>query len=122
LGITSSDLRDLAVQNFRRRIPGINRHGDGPAYMLTAGGNLESSLLLLADLWDEQRASVPGQLVVAVPERDVVLFTGSDSPEGLQAIRDAVLRVWASNAAHLLSQELFAWLDRAWKPFDWRAV
>lgn len=69
LGIANSGLRDLAVRNFLRRIPDIKRLGDHPALMLAAGGTVESSLLLLPDLWDDQAEWVPGELVVAVPAR-----------------------------------------------------
>jgi uncharacterized protein YtpQ (UPF0354 family) len=119
LGISVSELRNLAIRNLRRRLPAIERHGDHPAYMLTAGGNLESSLLLLPDLWEQQASWVPGELVAAVPERDVILFTGADSPEGLEAICSSIQRLWSSaESHHLLTRELFAWRNHAWAPFE----
>ena len=117
LGLAPSSLRALAVTNLRRRLPDIQRHGDHPAYMLTAGGNLESSLLLLDDLWDQQSMDVPGALVAAVPARDVLLFTGSDSPVGLSALRSSIERVWP-DGGHLLTRELFTWRAHSWSPFE----
>ena len=40
---------------------------------------LESSLLLATDFWTRLQGAVPGELVVGVPARDVVIVTGSQS-------------------------------------------
>ena len=117
LRLPPASLRSLAIDNLRRRLPRIERHGNHPAYMLTAGGNLESSLLLLEDLWEQQSADVPGELVVAIPARDVVVFTGSESPEGLEAIRGSVSRLWPSGD-HLLTRDLFVWRSHSWHLFE----
>jgi len=49
-------LRQLAMTNLRRLLPEVKRHGDGPTFMLVAGGNYESSLLLADKLGE------PGQI------------------------------------------------------------
>jgi hypothetical protein len=40
LGLDPSALRRLAIENLRRILPPIEQHGEGPAYMLTAGGTM----------------------------------------------------------------------------------
>jgi uncharacterized protein YtpQ (UPF0354 family) len=83
-------LRKQAIRYLRRTLPPVERHGNGPCYMLTAGGCFEASLLLLDEIWDEQAKAVDGELVAAVPARDLLLFTGSRSQAGLKTLRTAV--------------------------------
>lgn len=116
------ELRPLAISNLRRVLPAIERQGAGPAYMLVAGGNLESSLLLLDDLWEGQASAVSGRLVAAVPARDVLLFTGSASPEGISAIHSSIERLCASSPDHTLSNMLYQRSDSGWERFEERAV
>jgi len=120
--IGPEELRPLAIANLRRVLPPIERHGSGPAYMLVAGGNLESSLLLLDDLWEGQASGVRGAIVAAVPARDVLLFTGSESPEGIAAIRASIKRLSASSPDHPLTDMLFQRTGIRWQPFEERAV
>ena len=44
--------------------------------MLTAGGNYEATLILLPEVWESVAEMVSGQIVAAVPARDVLYFTG----------------------------------------------
>ena len=120
--IEPEDLRPLAVTNLRRMLPAIERHGEGPAYMLVAGGELESSLLLLDDLWDGQASAVSGTLVAAVPTRDVLLFTGAASPEGVAAVHASIERLYASPPDRPLSTMLYRRCDAGWEPFEEQAV
>lgn len=122
LGLQPEDVRPLALENLRRRLPKIERHGSAPAFMLTVGGNLEAALLLLDDLWESQRELVEGDVVAAVPARDVLLFTGSRSLEGIEAVRASVERVWNNPSSdHLLSKDLFVFRAGAWEPLEWSA-
>jgi uncharacterized protein YtpQ (UPF0354 family) len=85
--------------------------------MLTVGGNYEASLLLLEEIWEAQKQFVPGELVAAVPSREVLVFTGSESPEGIAAIRGSVERSFQA-AGHLLSKTLLVWRNKAWHIFE----
>lgn len=82
-----AELLQVAVKNLRSRLPAIERHGDGPLYMLTSGGTFESSLLLLNEVWEQQQQVVDGRIVVAVPSRDLLLFTGERSADGIAEMR-----------------------------------
>jgi uncharacterized protein YtpQ (UPF0354 family) len=117
LGISSEGLRELAVSNLRRVLPEIECHGEPPVFMLTVGGNLEASLLLIDDLWESLCGLVAGELVAAVPARDVLMFTGNESVEGIAAIRNSIERIW-NGGDHLISKSLLVWRDRRWLKFE----
>ena len=113
--VTWSDLErfELSRRDLRRRAAGhldslldtVRIHGQPPALMLTFQG-FESSLVLADPFWDSLEGSVPGELVIGVPARDVVIMTGSSSKAGIAKARRAVDRVFFAGGPHLLTQEL----------------
>ena len=96
VGVARAELRALAVANLRKLLPRIEIRREPLVSMLVADGNYESSLLLLDEIWSkgEVPARVDGEVVIAIPARGVLLFTGSRNQPGL-----ARLRALATNAA-----------------------
>jgi hypothetical protein len=92
-------------------------HGQPPALMLSFDG-LESSLLLASDFWSRLQGAVPGELVVGVPARDVVIVTGSQSGAGMEKVRRCVERVFFAGGEHPLSRGLLVRRGGTWEPFD----
>jgi uncharacterized protein YtpQ (UPF0354 family) len=103
--IDRKGLRTLACGNLMRLLPKIERHGSNGLYMITAGGDYEASLLLLDTIWTDIQKDVQGEVVVAIPTRDLLLVTGSQSPQGLEKMKQAVQR--ASNGSYRLTPKLF---------------
>ena len=116
-GVTESELRDLAKENLRQIMPAAERHGDGPWYLLTAGGDYTASLLLFDGMWDELANLVEGELVAVVPSRDVLLFTGTQSKEGLAAIRERAAEIVATGS-YLISETLIVRTGGQWTVFN----
>ena len=116
LGVAREELRKLTIGNLRHLLTGIKRFGDGPSFLLTADGTYEASLLLLDALWEELAGSVEGDLMVGVPTRDVLLFTGSGSREGLQEGREGTNAVFASGH-HAVSTTLLRRVEGMWKVY-----
>lgn len=116
LGLPRRELRRAAVANLYAALERVRFHGQPPALMLSLDG-LESSALLAHGFWDDLADSVPGELVVGVPARDVVIFTGAHSGSGLRKVRRAVDRVFFAGGPHLLSQELLVRRHRRWEVF-----
>lgn len=85
--------------------------------MLSFSG-LESSLLLAHAFWSRLENAVPGELVVGVPARDVVIVTGSQSAPGLEKVRRAVDRVFFAGDDNLLTRCLLVRRGGSWEPFD----
>jgi uncharacterized protein YtpQ (UPF0354 family) len=113
LGIDEDRLRTLAMENLRRILPPIERHGTGPWFLLTAGGDYVASILLLDEVWDELQICVDGDVVAVAPTRDVLLFTGSASAEGIQAIRQKAEELTRTEA-HVVSSTLLKRLNNGW--------
>lgn len=112
--LTHRDLFLLASSNLRTALRRLKLHGQPPSLMLSFHG-LESSALLDAELWEDLRGTVPGELVVGVPARDVVIVTGSWSKAGMAKARRAVDRIFFAGADYLLSRDLLVWRRRAWE-------
>jgi hypothetical protein len=113
----ASALRRSAFEHLEVLSSRAEFHGQPPALMLSFEG-LESSLLLANDFWNRLKGVVPGELVVGVPARDVVIVTGSQSKVGLEKARRCVERVFMAGDEHLLSRGLLVRRGNAWEPFD----
>jgi uncharacterized protein YtpQ (UPF0354 family) len=110
-------LRPLAMTNLKRLVPKVNRQGLGPVFRMVADGNYESSLLLAENLWDDQAKAVQGEIVAAVPSRDVLMFTGSASTEGLRELRAAAANLHA-NGSRAISATLIVRRNGRWEKFS----
>lgn len=117
IGLGLPELRKLALVNLHRILDSPRRVGDGPVYMIVADGNYESSLLLADKLWENQASVVKGDLIAAVPSRDVLMFTGSDSPDGLKELRQSVEKIH-KEASHVISKTLVVRRNGRWEKFE----
>jgi uncharacterized protein YtpQ (UPF0354 family) len=115
-GIAREDLRALAVSNLQRILPPVERHGGGPWYLLTAGQDYVASLLLFDWLWSQLADSVEGEIVAVAPSRDVVMYTGSKSPEGIAAIRGQAKKI-EGTGPYAISTSLIVRRNGQWAPF-----
>ena len=79
---------------------------------------IESSLLLAEAFWADLSPTLPGSPVVAVPARDVLLITGSQSPAGLAKASRCVERVFFAGSHHLLTKDLLTRRGNRWQVFD----
>jgi hypothetical protein len=121
-------LRWLASVNLSNLLSSVSLHGHQPALMVSCHG-IEASLLLAAEFWDSMpdRAAqlgveLPGDIVVGVPARDVLVVTGSESTPGIAKARRCVTRVFQAaeqgiGGQRLLSRELLVRRDRSWEVF-----
>ena len=98
-------LRQSALQHLEVLSSRAEFHGQPPALMLSFEG-LESSLLLANDFWSRLEGAVPGELIVGVPARDVVIVTGSQSGPGLEKAKRCVERVFFAGGENLIARGL----------------
>lgn len=119
VGLDKSELRELAIANLPQRIPSLQRHGQNGTYMIVADGNFESSLILLNDIiWDAGVADVAGEILVAIPTRDVLLVTGLEQPGGIDWIRRTIAKVLDGEAAYRLTSKLFVYRSGRFEVFE----
>ncbi|HEY7484598.1 MAG TPA: DUF1444 family protein [Streptosporangiaceae bacterium] len=102
LGLTPATLRERATDNLRTRQAGLTLDWStaARAVTITVGGGLESGLVLDDDLMDKLTQDVEGDLVVAVPARDVLVATGTGHQDGIAELRRAVDEVWQQGGGH----------------------
>lgn len=117
LELSREDLRNLATENLRNILPPVECHGEGPWFLLVAGGDYVASLLLLDSVWEFATNQVKGDVVAVAPTRDVVLFTCANSIEGLAAIRQRATEL-VSTSDHIVSPTLLRRIGDRWVAFD----
>ena len=87
-GFEQGKLRALAVDNLMRLMPRIEmRQLAEGAFMITSHADYGASLILVDSIWSGSQIKVNGDVVVAVPAKDVILATGSRDRTNLKAMR-----------------------------------
>ena len=117
LGMGPDRLKEKAVSNLTNILPGIERRGEAGTYMVTAGGTYEASLLLFDAIWTKENFDVKGDIVIAVPRRDLLLVTGSEDENGLKTL-DKLAELAVSEANHTVTSRLFVRKNGDWLPFE----
>jgi uncharacterized protein YtpQ (UPF0354 family) len=108
--IDRKELRGLACENLKRLLPKIERSGTNGLYMFTAGGDYEASLLLLDSVWSDVQKDVRGDVVVAIPTRDLLLVTGSQDTQGIEKVKQLVHKA-SVEGSYRLATKLFVFHD-----------
>jgi uncharacterized protein YtpQ (UPF0354 family) len=80
-------LRALACANLQRILPRIQFHQTSGVYLIGAGGTFEASLLLLDSVWEDPELCGPGELIVSIPTRDMLLAIRSQSAEDVEKMK-----------------------------------
>jgi uncharacterized protein YtpQ (UPF0354 family) len=105
IGIPRNDLRAIAISNLKRLLPKVEVHSGPLVSMVTVGGDYEASLLLL-DIWLDGTIKVDGDIVVAIPSRELLLVTGSNNAAGISKLRAMASKSF-NEASYRLTDELF---------------
>ena len=79
------------------------------------GDYYESSRLLAHQQWGKYAKAIKGQLIVAVPANNIVIYGNGVDADAIGAIRRMV-REAALGAERPLSLDLFKWTPEGWKP------
>ena len=120
LGVSGPRLRATALANLRVRLPPqLGTRGDGKMFMFLAGGNFESSLILLDEVWDQLRTSLPGDPIVCVVARDVCLVTSTRTPGGVETLLRARDHLCSRGSPdHFISKTVLRRDVDHWVPFQ----
>ena len=110
IGVARKDLRKLAVENLDRLLPRVQLQQAGDVAMMTANGDYEASLLLFDHIWRGGKVEVNGDIVVAIPAKDVVLITGSKSRKGIAHVREVAAKLKAESR-YEITDTLFVYRD-----------
>lgn len=107
-GLQKDELRALAIENLRRILPSPEAVNGPLISIMTAGSDYVPSLLLLDEIWSGGKLGVDGEIVIAIPTRDVLLFTGSDNKEGVKKLRELAKKT-AADGPYSLTDRLFVY-------------
>jgi uncharacterized protein YtpQ (UPF0354 family) len=112
-----AQLRNLALGNLRRLLPEIEIQPDGDGiFRVGAGGVYETSLLLIDAIWSSGQVKVDGDIVVAVPDRGVLLVTGSRNRAGIARLRAMAAEL--ATGPYALTSALFIRSDGKFVKFE----
>lgn len=118
LPISREELYEVACKNLKKMLDeNIEISGSDGIYMLTAGGNYETSLMLFNSLWRGNFLEVMGRTVISIPTRDLLLVTGSDDEEGIARIRNVAKQAMA-DTPYSVTPVLFVWADGKFEVFE----
>ena len=110
-------LREAALTNLSRLLPKIEiRPGSDGVLLISAGGEFDASLLLADNLWSGGQIKVDGDIVVAVPAKDVLIATGSHNLPGLTRLRAAAAKF--ASGPNGLTTALFVYRDGKFMRFE----
>ncbi|WP_281232360.1 DUF1444 family protein [Flavobacterium gelatinilyticum] len=105
LGYTPLDLFNKASENLAN-LPDIISHNTNGLVQISAGGEFESSLIILNLLLRQQYYSVPGDIVVALPTRNTFFLTGSEDLSNLLKLRE-IIKDLKNEGNVLITDKLF---------------
>jgi uncharacterized protein YtpQ (UPF0354 family) len=117
LSLNFSSIKELAIKNLDELLTSIKRKDGGGSYMLVAGGNYEASIILLTNFLTKENFSVDGDIVVAIPNRDMLLITGSDNKAGISRIKELATNTYKSGN-YRLSNYLYKWNGNIFEKYN----
>lgn len=78
---------DVARANVLREVGKVHVRGEGPLFMLIAGGNYEAALVAIPSVWEALEPLLDGPPLVGIAARDLVYLTGDTGPERRERIK-----------------------------------
>jgi uncharacterized protein YtpQ (UPF0354 family) len=117
LSIKEDSLRKIATSNLDKLLTNIERRGGDGLYMLTAGGDYEASVILLDNIFTKESLPVNGDFVIAIPNRDMLLVTGSNDKTGISKMKEMVAKSFAKGS-YQISEYLYKWNGRTFEKYE----
>jgi hypothetical protein len=117
LGLAPAALDALARKNLAAALPAAlpETELEPGIHLVHAADSYEASRLLLDDLWKQAARAVKGDLLVAAPSRDFVLYTGAGERPEAQARFRALVREYEATRGHALSVTILRRTAKGWQ-------
>jgi len=116
LGLSREEALAIATKNVAALFAPVEQVGQAipeEHIGLVATNSYESSRLLLPESWAALAAKYGGQLLVAAPGTDVMIYADARQPNALQIMRDHTAMV-AQRVTRQLSPTIFRWTPVGW--------
>ena len=108
LNINKDTLLEFSIENLQRILPDIQKVGQKSMYGLSAGGYLEASLILLPKLWTKENFDILGDIVVSIPNKDLIFITGTENSTELSKVKEMTEKSYNEGNGSV-SPYLFEW-------------
>ncbi|MDC6361504.1 MULTISPECIES: DUF1444 family protein [Flavobacteriaceae] len=108
LEIARDSLLEFSVNNLSNIVPKIETVGENGNFGLIAGGDYEVSLMLMTSIWTKENFDVDGEIVIAIPNRDLVFITGSNDNEAIEKLKNTVQESYETGN-HSVSRSFYKW-------------
>lgn len=122
LKLAREQLLPLALANQRRLYPKVSVDRPTPAVgMFVNGGGLEPTKLLDFDFWEKEKSRAlyaGGDVVAAVPARDVCWFTSLRPADNVQNLRANTERAYKEAGERGVSMLLYVWRGKRWEVLE----
>lgn len=121
--ISMEQLEEKAFENLRRDVTYrmVESTKESGVYGLVAGGDFEVEALCLPGIWEDCSRSLQGDLLIAVPTKDLVLFTKADDRKPVRKMMKMAQKTWEHNRKVspdlIFSQDVF-YYDRNAKQLE----
>ncbi len=117
LSINPDSLKKIAAGNLEKLLTSIKIKGGKGVYMLMAGGDYEASIILLDNVFTKESLPVNGNFVIAIPNRDMLLITGSNDKDGISKIHELAQKSY-STGSYQVSDYLYKWNGKAFEKYE----
>ncbi len=117
LRVDEAGMEAQALANLEALLPQLERQSQGAITRISLDGFYEASLILLDGLWPELEASLEGNLVVAVPARDLLAFADGADREAVRAL-DGWAKQAAAEQAYAVTGALLERVGASWEVLD----
>lgn len=79
----------------------------------------ESSTMLLFQFWNNLQKSIKGKIIVAIPRPNYLIVTTSESPNGIEKLRQAILEEKAQEKIiNATIERLYVWDNSKWSVYE----
>jgi hypothetical protein len=117
LALGAEALKARSVQNLERLTAStMSLEADGPILRVTTDDNYEPSLILSDRAIAILQKRVAGRLVVAIPDNNVLLICGDETPGALLKLKEATDQAY-NHGKYKISDRLFVRDQGAWQTF-----
>lgn len=120
--ITEQDLHAKALDNLRLRTIDVAYtsvgEGDQRLFIFNSGDGYDASRLLLTDMLTEWANTLPGNIVIGIPNRDFLIAFSNSNADVLQAIAHQV-QVDSVQQAYGLTDQLFTLVKGTVSEYEW---
>lgn len=105
-GFTDEQLHQVALINLSRQVEFELHKSHLGFYGLVAGGNHEAGAICLPGLWKQLATELNDNLVVAIPAKDLLLFSPESDTTGILKMKESAAAIF-NNGERLLTKTIF---------------